>query len=212
MTSATPRESYHHGDLRAALIEAGYGLARQGGSDAVRLRAVTRAAGVSAPAAYRHFASRDQLLLDVARRGMADLARSIERAQADLAAHEPMAGAAGRLRGVGLGYIAFALDEPGAFDVAMFGLMTMDNAGDAGSAGESGRTPYQLLTDSIADLVAEGALPPDRAGATAIHCWSSVHGFATLAIHGPIRMFPRPVLDVLADELVSGIVGGVVAG
>ena len=56
------RSTYRHGDLRRALLEAGIELARHGGPDAVVLREATRRAGVVPNAAYRHFASRRELL------------------------------------------------------------------------------------------------------------------------------------------------------
>lgn len=58
----TPRSTYRHGDLRRALLDAGIELARDGGPDAVVLREATRRAGVVPNAAYRHFASRQDLL------------------------------------------------------------------------------------------------------------------------------------------------------
>ena len=56
------RASYRHGDLRRALLEAGITLAQTGGPEAVVLREATRRAGVVPNAAYRHFASRMELL------------------------------------------------------------------------------------------------------------------------------------------------------
>ncbi|WP_051208596.1 TetR/AcrR family transcriptional regulator [Propionicicella superfundia] len=209
MEDATPKGGYHHGDLRRALCHAGYALAREGGLPAVTLRETTRRAGVTAAAAYRHFDGLDDLLLAVASLGMGDLARAIERRQALVTATDPADRAVGLLEAVGLGYIDFALDEPGAFDVALSGLLTMEHAEDDGSTGTSGRTPYQLLTDAIAVVVAEGLLSPGRAEPATVLCWSAVHGFATLAVHGPIRTYPRDALDTLAAELVSGVVRGV---
>src|SRR3954452_10853144 len=61
---------YHHGNLRAALVDAGVELARTGGPNAVVLRAASRQAGVSHNAVYRHFANQEDLLAAVARRCM----------------------------------------------------------------------------------------------------------------------------------------------
>jgi len=60
--------TYHHGNLREALLEHAVDLARAGGPDAVVLRDVQRAAGVSNSAAYRHYADRQGLLTAVQRR------------------------------------------------------------------------------------------------------------------------------------------------
>ncbi len=197
--------SYHHGDLDAALVAAGYELARAGGADAVTLRATTRRAGVSPAAAYRHFSSHEDLQLAVGARAMADLARSIEVHQADATDPDPAVRARQRLIAVGEGYIGFALDSPGAFDIAMFGLFTMEHAFAPETMGDTGRTPFQLLTDAIADLVAVGLLAAERAEPAAITCWSTVHGFATLATSGPLRTHPRPELDALGARIVRGL-------
>src|ERR687886_1561641 len=70
---------YHHGNLRAALIDTAVDQARTGGADAVVLRDAARRTGVSHNAAYRHFADRDDLLAEVADRGMAALEESMRR-------------------------------------------------------------------------------------------------------------------------------------
>src|ERR1700678_7784 len=56
------RKTFHHGDLRKALLEAGMALAREGGPNAIVLREATRRAGVAPNAAYRHFSSPSRLL------------------------------------------------------------------------------------------------------------------------------------------------------
>src|ERR1700739_3955307 len=113
------RRAYHHGDLRRALLEAGIALAREGGPAAVVLREATRRAGVVPNAAYRHFASRQDLLEAVRASALADIAQTME---AELAAVNPTLPAAEQartdLRAVGLGYLRFALAEPGLFRTA----------------------------------------------------------------------------------------------
>ena len=76
------RGTYRHGDLRRALLEAGVALAREGGPEAIVLREATRRAGVVPNAAYRHFASRDDLLQAVRSAALAELARAIEAKEA----------------------------------------------------------------------------------------------------------------------------------
>src|SRR6202795_1766143 len=72
------RSTYRHGDLRRALLEAGIELARDGGPDAVVLREATRRAGVVPNAAYRHFASRHELLQAVSAAPLSALAVAME--------------------------------------------------------------------------------------------------------------------------------------
>ena len=72
------RETYRHGDLRRALLEAAIALARKGGKDAIILREVTRQVGVSPNAAYRHFSDLNSLLNAAAMAAQAELAVGME--------------------------------------------------------------------------------------------------------------------------------------
>ena len=67
---STSEKPYHHGDLRAALLDAADALLDQGGDGAVSLREAARMAGVSPTAAYRHFADKVALLAALALAGM----------------------------------------------------------------------------------------------------------------------------------------------
>ena len=210
-TRASNTRSYHHGDLRTALLRAGYELATAGGADAVTLRAATRLAGVSPAAAYRHFASHEDLRLAVGALAMAELARTIERHQVQVTAIGPVAVAKQRLIAVGDGYIAFALDTPGAFHVAMNGAFTMAHAFEPATRGDTGRTPYELLTDAVGKLVGLGLIPSAVAETVAVTCWSSVHGFATLATRGPLRDHARTELDAIGHRIVQGLTDSLLA-
>src|SRR3569623_527991 len=72
------RSTYRHGDLRRALLEAGIALARDGGPEAVVLREATRQANVVPNAAYRHFASREDLLQAVRAYALSAVAVAME--------------------------------------------------------------------------------------------------------------------------------------
>lgn len=215
VSGTTRKTSYHHGDLRAALVEAAYELARGGGVPAVGLREATRRVGVSARAAYRHFEHREALVLAAAMPALAALARVVETREAatvTAAGPDPAARAVAALYGVGEGYVAYALDEPGGFDIAFFGLATMTAAEDPAAAGDRGRTAYQLLLDALAGLVGVGLLARDQVPAAATVCWSAVHGFATLALRGPLRDLPRTQLDAMAAGLVRTTTAGLLGG
>ncbi len=117
--SRPARDTYRHGDLRRALLAAGIDLARAGGPDAVVLREATRRVGVSPAAAYRHFADRHALLHAVCAVALSTLAMAMEAELAALPADaEPADAGRARLRAVGMGYLRFALAEPGLFRTA----------------------------------------------------------------------------------------------
>src|SRR5258706_1152789 len=76
------RTNYHHGALRQALIDGAREILAERGFDQFSLNEVARRAGVSTAAPYRHFASKDELLSEVAELGYAALLQSLEDAEA----------------------------------------------------------------------------------------------------------------------------------
>src|SRR6201986_4539015 len=103
------RRSYHHGDLRHALLEAGIALARVGGPEAVVLREATRRAGVAPNAAYRHFVNRHALLQAVRAAALSTLAGGMEKELArQRRGKQGKDAARPSLRAIGSAYLHFA--------------------------------------------------------------------------------------------------------
>lgn len=215
-----PRSTYRHGDLRRALIDAGLELARAGGPQAVVLREATRRAGVVPNAAYRHFASRLDLLAAVRSAAIARVAVAMEkefaRAQRRLGADRADDARIAResLRAVGIGYLRFAFTEPGLFRTAFVAAAQVHEGpqahrdADPARAGTSGRNPFQLLGDALDRYVAAGLLPADRRRGAEYLAWSAVHGLAMLALDGPLRGTPRTALRALGERIVEMVERG----
>jgi len=201
--SATPRQSYHHGDLRQALLAAGIELAGEGGPDAVVLREATRRVGVSPNAAYRHFADREALLAEVCNACQSKIAAAMDAAYDAISPGEPAEMALERLRSVGRSYVGFAQDNPGLFLTAISASPDLENINLASRAGPSGRTPYGLLTAALDELVDAGLMPASRRPQAEFLAWSSVHGLAMLLIEGPLRALPRPQADGVTERVVG---------
>jgi AcrR family transcriptional regulator len=193
----TLKTGYHHGDLRTALIEAGLDLTRSGGPEALTIREATRRVGVSPNAAYRHFVDREALLRAVA---MAIQHRMVAR----MARGGRSGDACDRLRAVGLGYIKFALDEPGWFTVAFFSADPIVLSDETASA-----PPYLALVDALDAMVDAGQLSAGQREGAEWPCFSAVHGFAELALRGPLRHASRRQVDMLAGRTVDDIIAGV---
>lgn len=218
-TQQTRRQGYHHGNLRQALLEAGLELTRTGGAAALTLRDVTRRVGVSPNAAYRHFADRDSLLAGVAERiqhGMVDRMHSFEPSGdgqvawvGGLQAGDHTAGspARARLRAVGLGYVGFALSEPGWFDTAFANVGSLL----ASNPDAEPPIPVRMLTSALDALVESGELAPAQRPGAEWPCWSAVHGFALLALTGPLRGRPANDLWSTAERTVDAIITGLLA-
>jgi AcrR family transcriptional regulator len=153
------------------------------------LREATRRAGVVPNAAYRHFASRQDLLAAVRSAALAALAVAMETELAAVRRDRSAADVArASLRAVGTGYLRFAQEETGLFRTA-FAVPhdLLQGAGDPRNAGRSGLTPFQLLGAALDLLVEAGALPRERRPGAEYLAWSAVHGLAMLVIAGPLH-------------------------
>ena len=204
--SATPRDTYRHGDLPDALLAAGVELARTGGPTAVGLREATRRVGVSPNAAYRHFKDHRALLRAVCARAMGDLARAMELEQSRLTAGSPPDRARARLRAVGAGYLRYAQDEPGMFKTAFAAAAELTDDDDA--TGDSGLTPFGLLNAALDELVEAGVLPAHRRTDAELMAWSAVHGLSMLLIDGPLSHLERADADRVGEQLLDHVEAG----
>lgn len=197
------RDSYHHGDLRGALVAAGLTLTRAEGPDALTVRAATRVAGVSPTAAYRHFADRQALLSAVAQAIHERMAAGMDPQNAS-AISTPGRAIAG-LHAVGMGYIRFAIEEPGWFTVAFFaGVRDFPHLDQA--------PPYRALGAALDGLVTSGLISPEQRIDAEWPCWSTVHGFAEMALRGPLTGHAEADVLRLADRAVNCIITGVLTG
>ncbi|MFF1557832.1 TetR/AcrR family transcriptional regulator [Streptomyces sp. NPDC058279] len=204
------RSTYRHGNLRNALLDAALELARGGGPDAVSLREVTRRAGVSPNAAYRHFADRGALVRALSQAAMARVALAMEAELDGLpAAEDPVARARARFRAVGTGYVRFAVTEPGWFRTAFHVPADMTYATDATAAGVAGPTPFELLGATLDALVETGALPAERRPGAELLAWSAVHGLAVLVIDGPLRGVTPEQAHAAGQDVIAMIERGI---
>lgn len=180
------RDTYHHGDLRAALISAATQLQEAG--ETFSLRAVARLAGVSPTAPYRHFADRDALESALAVQGFADLTAALAAAGAATSIKD-----LGRLAVI---YVDFALDRPALFKL-MFGQPCDDSNDERVIA--SARLG-DLLSGALADVFTDTA--PHDLESLAVGAWGLVHGLAFLHLDGKLPATPR---DAVADRVRSAV-------
>lgn len=206
--SAQERDTYRHGDLRRALLDAGLALARTGGPDAVVLREATRRAGVAPNAAYRHYENRQALLSAVRAAALSALAVAIEAELPARRRQDAAAFARASLRAVGTGYLGFALKEPGWFRTAFSAHDPVEQDTDPAKAGHSGLNPFQLLGTALDAFVDAGLLPPDRRPGAEYLAWSAVHGLALLVLDGPLRGLGPAHVGALAQRLLDMVEKG----
>ncbi len=170
--SRGPR-GYHHGNLKEALIQAALDLIAQKGPGGFTFAEAARSAGVSPAAPYRHFRDRDDLLVDVARRGFDQFAQALARAWDD-GRPEPMAA----FERLGRAYLEFARSEPAYYSAMFEAGIPLDASPELREAGEAA---FAVLRGAAEKLIAR--LPPGRrppALMMALHVWALAHGIASL--------------------------------
>ncbi|MFD6390856.1 TetR/AcrR family transcriptional regulator [Nocardia sp. NPDC055029] len=190
------RTRYHHGDLRATLMDACLRLIESEGLAAVSLRRVAREAGVSSGAPYHHFADRAALLSALSVDGFQQLAADL--AAATAAATTPL----GALTDLADAYVRFSREHPAQFRL-MFRpeLSEPDKHPDAHTAADAA---FQILDDTVIEAVAAGVLPADRAETLAVAWWGLAHGLASLWLDGQLEKRSEQ-LGTQAPELVDAI-------
>ncbi len=177
MPRKAPARSYHHGDLKVALLDGVEQVVRARGVGQVSLRAVARHVGVTHAASAHHFANKAGLLTAFATQGYVHLAQAVVAAIGEAGAADGPA----VLEAVGRGYVRFALANPGRFEV-MFRLDLL-NADDPEFVAAS-EGAYALLVSTVAQCQDEGFLGDHDPEAVAVSAWSMVHGLAALWISG----------------------------
>jgi AcrR family transcriptional regulator len=171
-----PRDQYHHGDLRRALLQAAVRTIQKHGFDALTLRAVGDEVGVSRSALYRHFADKSALLTAVASEGFRMLRTGLTEAWE----------AAGKGRtgfeAMGNAYVAFAREHPWHYRVMFGSGFELDSANP--ELAEEGTAAFRVLVDALVEQQQQGLVKADDPQMQANFVWSLVHGIARLAIDG----------------------------
>ena len=195
-------QPYHHGSLRAALLDAAEAILERDGFQALTLRAAARAAGVSHAAPAHHFGDLAGLLSDLAATGYVRFHAAV---LAEMAAAGPAP--ADRLHAMGLGYVRFARAHPNLF-LLMFRGERLDPQRPA--LREAMEAAYGALAEAAsASADAAAAAAPRGATATAASsgrladitaAWAIAHGLALLVIDGRLRPLTD---DAGVDALVS---------
>ncbi|HUN49862.1 MAG TPA: TetR-like C-terminal domain-containing protein [Candidatus Sulfotelmatobacter sp.] len=189
--------TYHHGDLRAALLGAAETILERDGIQALTLRAAARAAGVSHAAPAHHFDDLTGLLSELAAVGFVRFGVRVAAATAAAAG-----GPRSRLQAMGRAYVAFARAHPGLFQL-MFRSERLDATRPALRDGLA--AAGQALRRAVAAR-ASRALSPGQVAAEAAAAWSLAHGFAVLLLDGRLR----PLIAALprggsADALLEAV-------
>ena len=181
MSSRRPKP-YHHGDLKAALIDGAVALIVERGVRQFSVAELSRRLGVTGAAPYRHFATRDELLVAVAVRALRAFAEALAAQSADTDPPEQ------RLAAMADGYVRFAAEQPALFGV-VFGV-GLDKKKRHPELREAYEDVEGMLAASVAELC-----PGDPAGAEQLAdaIEATVHGYAALLTDQPGAPDPADV-------------------
>lgn len=206
-SAASAPRPYHHGDLRQALLDAAVDLLREKGAEALTLRGVARATGVSQTAPYRHFANRRALVLGVAQEAFARLGAAINGA-----VEHGERGLPAFRRGMAA-YVRFAHEYPAEYRV-MFGpeVARRDDLPqlDAAQLEAAALGVFGLLRGGIVRLQQAGAIGEGDPGLMAITAWATLHGLVMLSLDGQTAVTGRS-WDTLVDAATGLLIAGMSA-
>jgi len=197
------RRSYHHGDLRRALLDATLSLAAELGPAGVTLRQAADRAGVSQTAPYRHFDDKAAMLAAASEEGFRLLhARMTEAARPF--AGEPMR----RMSAWGRCYVDFAVAHTAHFRL-MFGQGSPQKSATE-TLQAAARDTFQLLFQTVESGARTARLRAADTRELALKIWSLAHGIAVLAIDGQTVFLgvPRERAGGVAEGAVTALLAG----
>lgn len=185
-----PDKTYHHGDLRYALIKAALHQAEQGGAEAISIKALAKQLGVSQPAPYRHFADREALLAAVTAEAFRQFSALLREAVAKPSKQS-------KLLRLALATLDFGLRRNGIYRL-MFASRTVSCAAKGSELHEATRETFALVIEAL-EAPAVGYLRERQA----LKIWAALHGVVMLAEQG---LLTGEAAHATREELVEDFV------
>ncbi|MGV0349826.1 TetR/AcrR family transcriptional regulator [Corynebacterium guaraldiae] len=206
MSSSKP---YHHGNLHEEILQEAIKLGREGGPEAVTIRAATRAVGVSPTAAYRHFKDQAALLDAVADVATFELITKLSEA------FENTEGSiVDKMMAAGFAYYHYALEEQSFFE-CMMATSGFDIPGALAAAAEGpGEDPRVQATFNFYDYMEQYAhyigQEPNRQFMmqNCLAGWSTVHGFTVLCLSGHLASVSEEAMERIAQSVIASAIRG----
>ena len=186
---------YHHGDLRAALLDGAERALAEQGPDALSLRELARRAGVSHAAPGRHFRGKNHLLDTLALTGFERLDTRLGEA-----VEEP-GDPRSRLLALARGYVGFALDHPALLELMYARKHTPSRPEELTTA--VGRLVETVLRP-VTEGQEEGSIAPGDPGTIALTVAATLHGLTSYADADSLRELEGH-LPAVVDLLLSGL-------
>jgi AcrR family transcriptional regulator len=196
-----PVNTYHHGDLREALVRAALAEAERGGPEAISIKALAKRLGVSQPAPYRHFTDREALLQAVAAEAFRQF-NTIMREAIDKPSKRS------KLSRLAQAALDFGLKRNGIYRL-MFASRTMAGAADDSELHVAAHETFVLLVESF-EAPKVGLLREQHA----LQIWASLHGVVMLAEQGLLtgkqaQMTREQVVDNIVEQTRGALMAAI---
>jgi AcrR family transcriptional regulator len=195
-----PKKTYHHGDLKNALINAGVEILSKEGVGGLSLRKVAKKAGVSHAAPYSHFADKQALIAAISTESFRQLYERINDV-AEKYKKDP----AKQLTEAAWAYVQFALDDPDRFKVMFSGILEKEK--EYPEFVEASQKSFQQVVRIIEANQTAGRLGSGPSDLAALSAWGMIHGFIMLLLEGQIshtvleQMSLRELVEFQLDQI-----------
>lgn len=173
-TSKSKEQSYHHGNLRQALLDTALKQLQQCSVEKLSMRGLAKDVGVSQTALYRHFSDKQGLLAALAKEGFDELFEQCRQQQ------QPQDDPTQALQSAGLAYVAFAAANPQRYKL-MFGNALCEKEHYPELAGSAGRA-FGVIVELIEKGISQGRFTAGDSQQLARTVWALVHGLSSLII------------------------------
>jgi AcrR family transcriptional regulator len=177
--------TYHHGDLKNALIKAGVEILANEGLSGLSLRKVAKQAGVSHAAPYSHFTDKQALIAAISTEGFRQLHTQLEEVATT---HQELPESL--LIETAWTYLQFALNNPDRFKLMFSSVLEKEK--DYPDFVDASQDNFRELVSVVEICQQAGILKPGPADLVAVVVWGAVHGLLMLILEGQI---PRAVLN-----------------
>lgn len=194
------KRSYHHGNLKVALVQAALKVIESEGIEALSLREIASLVGTSHTAPYRHFQDKNELLAAVAEEGF----RALNRQMKDvIQKNNPLKD----FQKLGITYVLFATENSASFR-AMY-ARELEDKSRYPSLLQASQETFHFMELTIQRCQQEGLMGEFRAEEIALSAWSIVHGLSNLINNGQllkpfsVKKLAQLVTQVLARGFLS---------
>ena len=193
-------KSYHHGNLKDALIEEALIVVKSDGVKSITLRELTKKLGTSRSAIYRHYSSKDELIKAVIIAGLEKLENTI------IPIVKNNDTVLNRFYATGKAYLTFAQDNPNIYRMIFGNEVEQQREESCDIKDENTTKVFHALAALVTEAQEKELFKEGDPILQATYIWSSMHGLANLYIDGHLHI--KDNIDELYELSFDTIING----